>query len=109
MLRGFFFTIRTLQSFVTCKIGVQWVGYVMICYGVVDASASFLSGRIEKYTGRIPQFSMAALINIVLMITMTLWKPTEDLPVYFVIAAFWGLADAVWQTQLNGKNKMQCN
>ncbi|XP_072032786.1 protein unc-93 homolog A-like [Amphiura filiformis] len=89
------------KSFVTCKIGVQWVGYVMICYGVVDASSSYLSGRVEKWTGRIPQFSMAALINIALMIAMTFWKPTEDLPVYFVIAAFWGLADAVWQTQLN--------
>ncbi|XP_072032785.1 protein unc-93 homolog A-like [Amphiura filiformis] len=89
------------KSFVTCKIGVQWVGYVMICYGVVDASSSYISGRVEKWTGRIPQFSMAALINIALMIAMTFWKPTEDLPVYFVIAAFWGLADAVWQTQLN--------
>ena len=75
----------------------------MICYGLVDATTSFISGRVEKYTGRIPQFSLAALINIGLMIAMIMWKPTEDLPIYFVIAALWGFADAIWQTQLNGK------
>ena len=34
---------------------------------------------------------------------MFVWTPSEDrMAVLFVIAGLWGLADAVWQTQLNG-------
>lgn len=45
---------------------------------------------------------MAALINYALIITMFLWKPSADqIAVLFVIAGLWGLADAVWQTQIN--------
>jgi hypothetical protein len=34
------------------------------------------------------------------------WKPTPDNPVvFFIIAGIWGIADAIWQTQINGKSK----
>ncbi|XP_072033734.1 protein unc-93 homolog A-like [Amphiura filiformis] len=89
------------KSFVTCKIGIQWVGYVMIFFGVVDAATSFIAGRVEKYTGRIPQFTLAAVANVVLMIVMVVWEPTDDKPVYFIIAGLWGFSDAIWQTQMN--------
>ncbi len=33
---------------------------------------------------------------------MFLWKPSENqMAVLFIIAGLWGLADAVWQTQIN--------
>ncbi|CAF4509346.1 unnamed protein product, partial [Rotaria magnacalcarata] len=33
---------------------------------------------------------------------MFIWKPSEDqIAVLFVLAGLWGLADAVWQTQIN--------
>jgi hypothetical protein len=33
---------------------------------------------------------------------MLLWKPSEDqMYVLFILAGSWGLADAVWQTQIN--------
>ena len=33
---------------------------------------------------------------------MFIWKPSEDqMVVLFVLAGLWGLADAVWQTQIN--------
>lgn len=33
---------------------------------------------------------------------MFLWKPSENqLIVLFILAGLWGLADAVWQTQIN--------
>jgi hypothetical protein len=33
---------------------------------------------------------------------MLVWKPSEDeIYVLFIIAGLWGLADAVWQTQIN--------
>ena len=48
-------------------------------------------------------FSGAAL-NLGLMIGLLLWKPHPDqMAVFFIAAALWGLADALWQTQVNGK------
>jgi len=59
-----------LQSFVTCPLSVNWVGFVLICFGAVDSVCSFLFGRIVKYTGRIPLFSMAFLVNVAVIIAL---------------------------------------
>ncbi|XP_059470338.1 UNC93-like protein [Neocloeon triangulifer] len=90
------------QSFVTCAYGVQNVGYVMICFGVCDAVFSLVFGELIKIVGRIPIFTLGAAINIAMICTMFFWKPMPDEPaVFFVIAGFWGVSDAVWQTQMN--------
>jgi hypothetical protein len=39
-------------------------------------------------------------------VSLFLWKPNLDQKfVLFVIAGLWGVADAIWQTQINGKVK----
>lgn len=41
-------------------------------------------------------------MNLSLIITLLIWRPHPAEPaVYFIIAALWGSADAVWQTQIN--------
>ena len=100
--------IFSYQSYVTCTVGVGWVGYVMICYGVTDAICSLVSGRLIKHVGRIPVFTFGALVHMALILTLLFWVPTKDqLAVCFVIAACWGASDAVWQTQINGKRNQK--
>ncbi|XP_071950683.1 protein unc-93 homolog A-like [Antedon mediterranea] len=90
------------KSFVTCTRGVGWVGYVMICYGLTDSISSFLSGRVAKYTGRIPIFLSGAAAHMAIIVVFFTWTPEyDDLPVLFVVAAIWGFGDAIWQTQIN--------
>ncbi|XP_076819317.1 protein unc-93 homolog A-like isoform X2 [Clavelina lepadiformis] len=105
MYSGFeqaFLTGDFTRSFVTCPLAVNWVGFVLICYGACDSACSFLFGRVEKYTGRLPLFTMAFLINLALIIVFQLWIPYPDTQtLFFLLPAFWGIADAVWQTQLN--------
>lgn len=37
---------------------------------------------------------------------MLFWRPHPDSPyVFYAIAGLWGVGDAVWQTQINGKSK----
>jgi hypothetical protein len=75
---------------------------VLIAYAVCDSVGSFGFGQLVKFTGRWPCFVIAAVINYSLIITMFLWKPSENqIAVLFVLAGLWGLADAVWQTQIN--------
>ncbi|XP_065055269.1 protein unc-93 homolog A-like isoform X1 [Rhopilema esculentum] len=90
------------KSFVTCVLGVDKVGYVMICFGVTDAILSYAIGKLSEYTGRpVLMFSGAAL-NLGLMVGLLIWKPVpDDLPMFFVAAAMWGVADSLWQTQVN--------
>ncbi|XP_038050547.1 protein unc-93 homolog A-like [Patiria miniata] len=97
-----FITGDFTRSYVTCTVGVGWVGYVMICYGVTDAVCSLVSGRLVKHVGRIPLFTFGAVVQMSLIFTLLFWVPTKDqLAVCFVIAACWGAADAIWQTQIN--------
>ena len=46
----------SLQSYVGCALGVWKIGEVTIPFGVVNCIVSFTSGRVVKYTGRLPVF-----------------------------------------------------
>ena len=81
----------------------------MISLGVADTIGSYLFGFIVKYAGRVPCFLIAAVINYSMICVMIFWQPNEGQTyMLFVIPIFWGLGDAVWQTQING-NIIQIN
>ncbi|XP_069788247.1 protein unc-93 homolog A isoform X2 [Narcine bancroftii] len=90
------------KAYVTCALGIQYVGYCMICFGASNSIFSLTFGNISKYTGRIPLFFLATVTNFASIISLLLWNPhPNQLPVYFVYPILWGMADAVWQTQIN--------
>uniref|UniRef100_A0A4W5NEG7 Uncharacterized protein n=1 Tax=Hucho hucho TaxID=62062 RepID=A0A4W5NEG7_9TELE len=74
-----------LKNYATCALGIHFVGYVMICFGSTTSLYSILFGKLSQYIGR------EALFHLVRGDTLT---------VFFVFPAFWGNADAVWQTQI---------
>nr|XP_004459514.2 protein unc-93 homolog A isoform X2 [Dasypus novemcinctus] len=91
------------RSYVTCALGIQFVGYMMICFAASDSLFSMLYGKISKYTGRIVLYILGAMIQLACIIAFLLWKPhPSQLAVFFIFPALWGMADAVWQTQNNG-------
>jgi MFS family permease len=90
------------KSFVACNIGVDKVGYSMICFGLSDAIFSYIFGKLVKRLGRVTCILFGAKINfsiILLMLNIDLTESSEYL--LYVIPLFWGIADAVWQTQVN--------
>ncbi|XP_071400454.1 protein unc-93 homolog A [Centroberyx affinis] len=90
------------KNYVTCALGIHMVGYVMICFGATNSLCSFVFGRLARYTGRYLLFLLAALTNLSCIIALLYWRPHPDqLAVFFVFPALWGMADAVWQTQTN--------
>jgi len=89
-------------AYVSCGLGVHMVGYVMICFGACDALCSIAFTPAVKKFGRVPVFTLAALLNLASIVVMFLWSPHPDTTfVFFLIPALWGIADAVWQTQIN--------
>lgn len=42
-----------------------------------------------------------------IFITLLIWEPRPDVPVmFFLMAALWGVADAIWLVQVNGNFNM---
>ncbi|XP_061099043.1 protein unc-93 homolog A-like isoform X2 [Conger conger] len=90
------------KYYVTCALGIHIVGYAMICFGATNSICSLVFGRLAKYTGRVVLFAFASVLNFSCIIALLYWRPHPDqLPVFFVFPALWGMADAVWQTQTN--------
>ncbi|XP_026499823.1 UNC93-like protein [Vanessa tameamea] len=90
------------QAFVGCAYGISNIGFVMICFGVFNALAAAVAGAIVKITGRFPVMVIALLLNLCLLTSLLLWRPDpEQWLVFFILAAIWGTADAVWLVQVN--------
>ncbi|OCT80014.1 hypothetical protein XELAEV_18026830mg [Xenopus laevis] len=49
------------KSYVTCSLGIHFVGYVMICFAATNAVCSLLFGQLSKYTGRICLFILGKI------------------------------------------------
>lgn len=45
-------------------MGIHSIGYVMICFGVVNAICSIIFGSIMQYIGRIPIIALGKLNNL---------------------------------------------
>merc|ERR1712106_247646 len=97
-----FFGADFTAGFVTCAYGVHIIGRVLIVFGICDALASVGFGFVIKRVGRVPIFILGACINILVIIVMLSWTPTaSSVGVVYLLAALWGTADAIWQTQIN--------
>lgn len=92
------------QAYVACELGVHMIGYVMICFGVVNAICSIIFGSVMKYVGRVPIIILGFLAHGGLIITCLIWTPDANQPItFFIVSGVWGIGDAVWQTQINGR------
>ena len=52
------------QSYISCTLGVANVGYIFICYGVVDAICSISFGSLVNVVGHIPFFILGKTMAI---------------------------------------------
>ncbi|XP_076353991.1 protein unc-93 homolog A-like [Tachypleus tridentatus] len=97
-----FFLSDYTKAFIACSWGIHRIGFVLICFGVVNAVVSLLSGPLVKLVSRLPIFVTAALANLGITITLLYWKPnSSQTTVLLALAGIWGFSDAVWQTQIN--------
>ncbi|XP_063045265.1 protein unc-93 homolog A-like [Engraulis encrasicolus] len=92
------------KNYVTCALGIHFIGYSMICFGACDSVFSFVFGKIAPLTGRMALFALAALTNFCCIMGLLFWRPHPDhFAVFFLVPGLWGMADGVWQTQINGE------
>ncbi|CAI5441736.1 unnamed protein product [Caenorhabditis angaria] len=91
------------KSFIGCGLGIGQIGSVMACFGVSDAICSLVFGPLIKLFGRMPLFVFGAVVNLLMIITLIIWPLNAmDIEIFYVVASIWGMADGVWNTQING-------
>lgn len=94
-----------MKGFIACSWGVEQIGYIMLCFGVITAVSSGTVGFLVKYVGRLPIFILGTVLNCCLILTMLFfWRPDPSRPeIYFIVAGLWGVANGIWSGPILGK------
>uniref|UniRef100_A0A183CQQ3 UNC93-like protein n=1 Tax=Globodera pallida TaxID=36090 RepID=A0A183CQQ3_GLOPA len=109
------------KAYVGCGLGISEIGFVMTSFGVADAICRFsrlahsplnlfslVFGPLIKLFGRMPLLMFGAVINLLMIITLMIWVVNPgDRTLFNAVAGVWGMADGVWNTQLNGEFKLR--
>ncbi|CAH1785713.1 unnamed protein product [Owenia fusiformis] len=88
------------QAYVSCELGIGYVGLTMVCMGITNTISAYLFGVLQRWVHRSVFVALASIFNLAAMVTMLLWTPsTDELWLFFTLPAIYGVALAVWQTQ----------
>ncbi|GFS18826.1 protein unc-93 homolog A [Elysia marginata] len=93
--------IKALQAFVSCAVGVQWVGYSMAILGFVASLTALIANYLAQYTGRIAQFTAGMTVDIATVVLMLLWEPDSRTSpsVLMVVPMMSGFSQGILQPQ----------
>ena len=91
-----------LQVFISRCIGVQWVGFVIIAYGITSALNSLVTGRLVKHIPDYLFIYSAVIANVGLMLFLILWERQPSFIAVFGFALCWGVTVGVWNTLIPG-------
>ncbi|XP_013380298.1 UNC93-like protein [Lingula anatina] len=101
-IRAAFIAGDFTKAFITCPLGMEMIGYTMICFGVCNAASAITNGRLAKHISTRTLLGTASLIDLCLGVVLATWQPIpEQQAVLFVITGLWGVADGIWATQLS--------
>ncbi|XP_076449135.1 protein unc-93 homolog A-like isoform X2 [Babylonia areolata] len=90
------------EKFVSCSVGIQWVGYVMTVFGVLTAAQAVGMNYAAKLLGRRILFTSAAIADLSVNVAMLSWNPTGTKIGYlFILPCFSGFAEGIFQAQFN--------
>ncbi|CAF1364504.1 unnamed protein product [Adineta steineri] len=93
---AFIFGIYT-KSFITCTIGIQYIGLVMASYGLTACIVSITAGYAAKIKHSRPVCLLSAISSsIVILVVMLLWKPIPSQTyVLYILACIAGFSAAI--------------
>jgi len=97
---GFMFGDFT-KAYVTCSIGIEMVGFVMICFGATCCATSMVLVTVAKQVSILAVMVIGMLLHLGLMCSFLYWDiERTDYIGLFASAGVWGICDAIWQTQI---------
>lgn len=91
-------TLTNTQHYISQCFGTYMVGFVLIVLGLCSSLSSVAIGRFLKYLPRFAIVLFGASLSVTTILFMVMWQREPSFVAFFVIAAVWGSADAVWTT-----------
>jgi predicted MFS family arabinose efflux permease len=95
-----------LQTFIACRIGRRYVGFVLATYGFAFLVGSYVIGILKRSARRLAFLWAATAFFAGVLLTarlMTSSKMADDPPLFYVLASVWGLCSGVWDTLMKSE------
>ena len=84
-------------------VGVQFVGYAVMLYGLGNAVGSFGSGKLLEMGLKLTTTLVNFKLHLTLMLLLIFWEREPILIVLLFISSVWGICDGVWITVYSSK------
>ncbi|XP_065916825.1 protein unc-93 homolog A-like isoform X2 [Dysidea avara] len=94
---GYLYGTFTLVYITEC-VGVKWVGFSLMTYGVSSTIGSYSTGKLLSYIPRYVIIVLNLLLMLGLLVFLLLWDREPSYVVVFLVPILWGICDAVWNT-----------
>lgn len=82
-------------------LGWSMQQYLVVCVSAVAMMACLVMAILVTFVGRVKVVLLAQCMLLGLLITLLVWHPGRH-SILYLIAALWGVADAVLRTQMLG-------
>lgn len=103
--RGMIFTLHIglfTEAYVSCALGIHYVGYVMSLWGLTTMVSSAFLGYAARFTGRQFLCGFAFVVDTAILVAMLLWHPQSDyLAAFLCLSVLMGIVDGIWTVQIN--------
>ena len=98
------FKDTTIQVYVSDCVGVRWVGFASMVYGLTSAASAISAGLVVKWIPEHFVMYLGYINNISLTLFLLFWERMPTFIVVFLFPIAWGLSDGVWNTFIPGMN-----
>ena len=95
--------IYCLQTYVAECMGVQYVGYAIMVYGLGTSLGNFISGKLLSLGTKCLLVLGILVLHLTIIIFLAIWERAQVLPVLLLIILLWGFCDGSWMTVCSSK------
>ncbi|OTF76070.1 hypothetical protein BLA29_011405 [Euroglyphus maynei] len=104
-----FFMADFNKLFVSCALGLKAIGSIMLTRGFVHLAATFLLYEFIRHIQRSVILIAGTVCQLSVLAILYLWRPNDDIPLYYVITMTYSLANAIMQTLLLRQDLLSYN
>ena len=94
----------TLQVYVSECVGVRWVGFAGMVFGLASATSAISSGLVVKWIPEHFLMYLGYINNISLALFLLFWERMPNYIVVFLFPIVWALSDGLWNAFIPGNS-----
>lgn len=79
---------------------MESIGTIMLTRGIVHLAATMLINESIRHIQRPLILGAGTICQLAVLAILCLWRPNDDVPLYYVITMCWSIANAILETLL---------